>query len=92
MACRLQHLYILPVYSILFALWRFNSIKTIHAFKLHKSEGVLVALNYLWMGCFLPLPVAVGHVFLAGVMTATIVTCVSKAVTRIQGRDTHPRP
>ena len=63
----------LPVYSILFALWRFNSIRTIKAKRLWR-EGGAIGLNYLWMMLFLPLPVAVGHVFLAGVMTATIVT------------------
>ena len=71
---RLQHLYVLPVYSILFALWRFNSLKTVHTLKLHKTEGPLILLNYLWMALFLPPAVAIGHIFLAGVMTATIVT------------------
>jgi len=71
---RMQHLYALPVYSILFALWRFNSIKTVHALKLHRSEGPLLLLNYLWMALCLPPAVAFGHIFLAGAMTATIVT------------------
>jgi len=38
------------------------------------GEGALLLTNYAWMAICLPLPVALGHVFLAGVMTATIVT------------------
>ena len=70
---KLQHLYALPVYSILFALWRFNSVKTVAAKKLYGQAGCM-ALNYAWMAFCLPPMVAIGHVFLAGVMTATIVT------------------
>merc|ERR1719478_1153159 len=33
-----------------------------------------MALNYAWMAAFLPLPVAIGHVFVAGFVSATIVT------------------
>lgn len=69
-----QHLYVLPVYSILFALWRFNSLRTVHGLKLHRTEGLLLAANYAWLFLCLPLPVAIGHIFLAGALTATIVT------------------
>ena len=70
-----QHLYALPVYSILFALWRFNSIKTVaaHGRRLW-PQALALGVNYLWMGACLPLPVAVGHILLSGLMTATIVT------------------
>jgi len=70
---KLQHLYALPLYAILFALWRFNSLKTVFSKRLY-GEGALLLTNYAWMAICLPLPVALGHVFLAGVMTATIVT------------------
>lgn len=68
-----QHLYIAPVYSILFALWRFNSLKTVATSRLWRTEGPPLALNYLWLA-LLPAPVAIGHVLLAGLMSATIVT------------------
>jgi len=70
---RLQHWYCLPVYSILFALWRFNSIRTVFSSNLRR-EGSMLALNYLWMAACLPASVASGHILLAGVITATIVT------------------
>ena len=34
----------------------------------------MLALNYLWMAACLPASVASGHILLAGVITATIVT------------------
>lgn len=72
---RLQHVYTPFVYSILFALWRFNSLRALRNVRgLWKVDGPLIAINYLWMAIFLPLPVAVGHVLLAGFMSATIVT------------------
>lgn len=70
---RLQHLYCVPVYASLFALWRFNSLRTIWGSRL-RSEGALVGLNYLWIAACLPWHVAVGHVLLSGAMTALIVT------------------
>ena len=65
--------YAVPVYSILFALWRFNSLRTVVGSRL-RGEGCLLLANYAWMALCLPLPVALGHIFFAGVMTATIVT------------------
>ncbi|EOD25228.1 hypothetical protein EMIHUDRAFT_463495 [Emiliania huxleyi CCMP1516] len=79
---RLQHLYALPVYSALFALWRFNSARTVWSKRLWR-EAAPMGLNYLrgaleaarvWMALCLPPAVAVGHVLLAGALTATIVT------------------
>ena len=71
----LQHLYMIPVYASLFALWRFNSLRTLHSMRKHWSnESLLIALNYAWIALFLPLSVAIGHVFLSGVITATVVT------------------
>ena len=43
---RLQHLYALPVYSVLFALWRFNSARTVWSKRLWR-EAVPMGLNYL---------------------------------------------
>ena len=69
---KFQHLYVAPVYSILFALWRFNSLKTVISSRLWR-EAAPLALNYLWLAC-LPVPVAIGHIFLAGLISAIIVT------------------
>jgi len=69
----LQHLYALPVYSILFALWRFNSLRTVVIGRLY-AQGAAMACNYLWMATCLPPSVAVGHVLVAGAVAATIVT------------------
>ena len=70
-----QHLYAPLVFSSLFALWRVNSLRTLHNLRLHASpEAALIALNYAWMAACLPLSVAIGHVLLAGFFTATIVT------------------
>jgi fatty acid desaturase len=70
---RLQHLYALPVYSVLFALWRLNSVRTVFTSRL-VGEGAWLAVHYTWLLACLPWQVALGHVFLAGLMTATIVT------------------
>ena len=43
---RLQHLYALPVYSALFALWRFNSARTVWSKRLWR-EAAPMGLNYL---------------------------------------------
>ena len=66
----------LPVYSILFALWRFNSLKTLHVLRGEalRTDGVPILVNYIWMATCLPLSVAVGHVLLAGLLSAIIVT------------------
>lgn len=70
-----QHMYSLAVYSILFALWRFNSLRTLVTVKgLWKQEGGLFAAHYAWFFLCLPLSVAASHVFLAGLMSAVIVT------------------
>lgn len=37
-------------------------------------QGVCLALHYVLLAALVPLPVAIGHVFLGGWLTATIVT------------------
>ena len=74
---RLQHLYAPLPYSLLFLLWRFNSIRTLLACAdraRQRREGSLIALHYCWVACCLPPAVALGHALLAGLMSATIVT------------------
>jgi len=76
----LQYLYFPALYSILFALWRVNSLRTVKATpRLWRSEGLPIALNYAWMLFLLPAGVAVGHVFLAGLISALIVTVTHQA-------------
>ena len=43
-----QHILAPVTYSILFALWRFNSLKTVHNLNLYKSEGWLIGLPALF--------------------------------------------
>ena len=61
------------MYAILFALWRYNSLRVVRANRLW-AEALPIALNYAWLALCLPPAVAVGHIFLAGLFTATIVT------------------
>ncbi|CAM9407559.1 unnamed protein product [Ectocarpus sp. 13 AM-2016] len=70
---KFQHLYWPLPFSLTFLLWRFGSVKTAISEKL-KLEGALLALHYCWLLALVPLPVAIGHVFVGGWLTATIVT------------------
>lgn len=38
------------------------------------TQGVLLAVHYALLATLVPLPVAIGHIFLGGWLTATIVT------------------
>ena len=74
---RLQHLYAPLPYSLLFLLWRYNSLRTLLRCgdrARQRSEGALFGLHYAWMAACLPPAVALGHALLAGLMSATIVT------------------
>lgn len=39
-----------------------------------KKKGALLAVHYALLATLVPLPVAIGHIFLGGWLTATIVT------------------
>ncbi|CAM9334113.1 unnamed protein product [Scytosiphon promiscuus] len=70
---KFQHLYWPLPFSLTFALWRIDSVRTAIAKKL-KLEGALLALHYCLLATLVPLPVAIGHIFLGGWLTATLVT------------------
>ncbi|CAM9799091.1 unnamed protein product [Pylaiella littoralis] len=70
---KFQHLYWPLPFSLTFLLWRIGSVKTAIFEKL-RLEGVRLALHYVLLAALVPLPVAIGHVFLGGWLTATIVT------------------
>ena len=74
---RLQHLYAPLPYSLLFLLWRFNSLRSLLTCAdkaRQRREGALMAVHYAWVACCLPPAVFLGHALLAGLMSATIVT------------------
>ncbi|CBJ31246.1 Fatty acid desaturase [Ectocarpus siliculosus] len=70
---KFQHLYWPLPFSLTFLLWRIDSVRTAIAKKL-KLEGGLLALHYCLLAALVPLPVAIGHIFLGGWLTATLVT------------------
>ena len=70
---KFQHIYGYPFLSVMFVLWRALSIKTVVDNK-DKKEAALLGLNYLWMAVCLPLPVAIGSVFLSGFLVAALVS------------------
>ena len=69
---RHQHKYYLFAYSLLYVSWRMQSLQFILGSK-NWLERVLICLGYAWLAC-LPLPVAVGSIFLGGFLVAVIVT------------------
>lgn len=70
---KFQHLYWPLPFSLTFLLWRIDSVRTALKKGL-KLEGALLALHYALLTTLVPLPVAIGHIFLGGWLTATIVT------------------
>mmetsp|Transcript_11641 Transcript_11641/g.11675 ORF Transcript_11641/g.11675 Transcript_11641/m.11675 type:complete len:468 (-) Transcript_11641:297-1700(-) len=79
-ARKFQHLYLPLPLSLLFLIWRIDSAKlcfndAMNGFK-RKTQGETISqlLHYAFMFTFVPIPVFLGQLFLAGLMTATIVT------------------
>eukprot|EP00903_Cladosiphon_okamuranus_P014267 g13251.t1 len=70
---KFQHLYWPLPFSLTFLLWRIGSVKTAISQKL-KLEGAFLLAHYCLLAALVPLPVAIGHIFLGGWLTATIVT------------------
>eukprot|EP00730_Choanoeca_flexa_P000371 TRINITY_DN10171_c0_g1_i4.p1 TRINITY_DN10171_c0_g1~~TRINITY_DN10171_c0_g1_i4.p1 ORF type:complete len:387 (+),score=90.91 TRINITY_DN10171_c0_g1_i4:1156-2316(+) len=68
-----QHLYFILPYSLLYASWRWESLK----FALAKRDWSTLVFSllpsYIWLGC-LPTTVAVGSVLFAGILVAIVVT------------------
>jgi fatty acid desaturase len=67
-----QHWYFVPVYSLLYLSWRWQSLQ--HSFHTLKySEILLMSLNYLWL-YMLGAQVAIGSILVGGFLVAIIVT------------------
>jgi len=70
---KIQHLYWPIPYSLLFAIWRIDSIKVAWQRKLWGEFGRL-GLHYAGLALLFPVSVLVPAVFVSGLLTATIVT------------------
>mmetsp|Transcript_47851 Transcript_47851/g.108585 ORF Transcript_47851/g.108585 Transcript_47851/m.108585 type:complete len:490 (+) Transcript_47851:99-1568(+) len=70
---KIQHWYWPIPYSLLFAIWRIDSIKVTFQRKLWGEFGRL-GLHYAALGLLFPWQVLLPAVFLSGLLTATIVT------------------
>jgi len=68
-----QHIYGYPLIAIMYLLWRGLSIKTVLRLK-DPKEQALVALNYVWLFCCLPLSVSIGSVILGGFLVGALVS------------------
>ena len=67
-----QHIYFVPVYSLLYLSWRWQSLQ--HAWRTSEyRELMFISLNYFWLFT-LGWPVALGSVLLGGFLVAGIVT------------------
>lgn len=77
---KFQHFYVPIAFSWLFAIWRIDSAKVcikdaLSGFKRKTQwESVFQLAHYALMAAFVPLPVFLGSVFFAGLVTAIIVT------------------
>ncbi|CAN0306112.1 unnamed protein product, partial [Phaeothamnion confervicola] len=69
----LQHIYWPLPFSLTFLVWRVASVITAYKKRLG-AEGACLALHYALLAVLVPWPVAVGHVFIGGLLTATLVT------------------
>ena len=67
-----QHWYFIPVYSLLYLSWRWQSFQ--HSFRTSKYlELIIMSLNYLWL-YMLGWQVALGSILIGGLLVASIVT------------------
>ena len=67
-----QHLYYLPVYSLLYISWRWQSL--LHSFRTYNYEELLLMLpSYIWLYS-LGWQVAFGSILVGGLLVAVIVT------------------
>ena len=77
---KFQHLYLPLPLSLLFIIWRVDSAKlcvedALKGFKRKTQlESIFQLIHYTIMATFVPIPVFLGQLLLAGVMTAIIVT------------------
>ncbi|CAM9679190.1 unnamed protein product [Ascophyllum nodosum] len=83
---RFQHLYWPVPFSLMFLIWRIDSIRAVVAKNL-KLEAAFLALHYCLLGALVPLPVAIGHIMFGGWLSATIVTVTHTAEEYAEGND-----
>lgn len=70
---KFQHLYLPFAYSLLFVVWRIDSVKV--AWKRKLSPELLgLAVHYAWVAALIPIPAFLSAVLLSGLISATIVT------------------
>ena len=80
-----QHWYFLPVYSLLFVSWRWQSVQ--HAVRtLNYLELALMSPSYLWLYT-LGWQVAIGSVLLGGLLVAGIVTATHQSEEMLMDSD-----
>jgi len=70
---KIQHIYWALPYSLLFAIWRIDSLKVTLKRKLHGQTFRLAAHYAIWCAIF-PVHVLLPALFMSGLLTATIVT------------------
>ena len=68
-----QHLYFLPLYVVLYASWRIQSIQFALQIKDYRALIFGIMPSYIWLAC-LPFGVALGSVALGGFLVAIVVT------------------
>eukprot|EP00038_Savillea_parva_P005896 m.160559 g.160559 ORF g.160559 m.160559 type:complete len:393 (-) comp11960_c0_seq1:258-1436(-) len=81
---RWQHFYALPLYSLIYATWRFNSLE--YALRKNDQKTLLYKLlpGYIWLLC-LPLTVSIGSILLGGWLVAVVVVQSHEAEEMIVG-------
>lgn len=70
---KIQHLYFMLPYSLLFMIWRIDSIRVALKRRLWGEVGTL-GLHYLGLGLLFPAKIIAPAIFLSGALTALIVT------------------
>lgn len=78
-----QYIYYHAVYAFLYVSWRIQSIQYAYGTGNYK-ELLCISLNYVWLAT-LPLPVALGSIFVGGWLVAEIVTASHQSEEMIDG-------
>jgi len=69
----MQHVYAYPLLSIIYYLWRYFSIMSAYRRK-DMVEGGLLLVNYTWLAFCMPHSVAIGSIFLSGLLVGGLVS------------------
>jgi fatty acid desaturase len=67
-----QHLYAIPMYSLLYVLWRAQSMSRAIALRDYETLVYKMLPGYIWLGC-LPVIVSFGSVMFGGLLVAMVV-------------------